>query len=95
VVSTREHAGHVEIEVSDQGTGIDPANLEKIFDPFFTTKPIGKGTGLGLAMSYGIARDHRGTIAVTSTPGAGARFTVRLPLTHATPRARCLATPDL
>jgi len=80
VASTRERGGGVEIEVADDGSGIDPAIVEKIFDPFFTTKPIGQGTGLGLAMSYGIARDHGGTINVASSPGAGSRFTLRLPV---------------
>jgi PAS domain S-box-containing protein len=70
----------VTIAISDNGRGIDPAIRDKIFDPFFTTKPVGQGTGLGLSLSYGIVRDHGGTIDVESTPGAGARFTVFLPL---------------
>lgn len=71
--------GGVVIEVIDSGTGIDPAILDRLFDPFFTTKPQGEGTGLGLSISYGIVQDHGGSISVASTPGAGARFTVRLP----------------
>jgi PAS domain S-box-containing protein len=70
----------VVIEIIDTGRGIDPAIRDKIFDPFFTTKPVGQGTGLGLSLSYGIVRDHGGTITADSTPGQGARFTVFLPL---------------
>jgi signal transduction histidine kinase len=79
-VKTGANDGHVQIDVIDNGEGINPRIRERIFDPFFTTKPIGKGTGLGLSISYGIVRDHGGTIDVESAPGAGSRFTVRLPV---------------
>jgi signal transduction histidine kinase len=70
----------VAIAVEDSGAGIDPQTLPHIFEPFFTTKSAGRGTGLGLAMVYGIAKQHGGTVEVTSEVGRGARFEVRLPL---------------
>jgi signal transduction histidine kinase len=82
VVRTRPSAQDgvgVEVEVCDDGPGIDAAVRERIFDPFFTTKPQGQGVGLGLSISHGIVSDHGGTIVVESSPGCGARFTVRLP----------------
>ena len=70
----------VEIEVEDNGCGIKAEHVPHIFEPFFTTKPVGQGMGLGLSVSYGIIRDHGGSIAVDSTPGRGSLFCVRLPL---------------
>ena len=70
----------IEIEFTDTGCGIPHENLEKMFDPFFTTKEVGKGTGLGLAVSYGIVARHKGTINVKSKPEKGSTFVVRLPL---------------
>src|SRR6266568_1666998 len=70
----------VEIHFSDTGSGI-PAGLEqRIFDPFFTTKEVGAGTGLGLSITYGIIKEHQGTIAVENHPGEGALFLIQLPL---------------
>lgn len=71
---------YIEIEVKDTGHGISPENMEKIFNPFFTTKEIGHGVGLGLAISYGIIKEHNGEITVESEVGKGARFTISLPL---------------
>jgi len=68
------------ISVSDTGEGIPPEILDKIFEPFFTTKAQGKGTGLGLASSYGIVAKHDGIIQVDSVPGKGTRFDVCIPL---------------
>ncbi len=68
-----------QIVVEDQGSGIAPEILPRIFEPFFTTKDVGQGTGLGLAVSYGIVREHRGWISVNSEVGRGTCFTVHLP----------------
>jgi len=68
----------VVVEVSDTGVGIALENLPKIFEPFFTTKEIGRGTGLGLAVCYGILTEHGGTLDVQSTVGAGTTFTITL-----------------
>ncbi|UCE34087.1 MAG: cache domain-containing protein [Deltaproteobacteria bacterium] len=70
----------VEITVTDNGCGIPPEDLDKLFEPFFTTKEVGKGTGLGLAVSYGIVQRHGGTIRVQSEVGRGSAFTIWLPI---------------
>ncbi|TVT76359.1 MAG: histidine kinase [Denitromonas halophila] len=67
------------IDVADTGCGIAAEHLTKIFDPFFTTKPVGQGTGLGLSVSYGIAKRHGGCLEVESHPGRGTRFRLCLP----------------
>ncbi|MCH4879416.1 response regulator [Pseudomonas sp. TMW22090] len=77
---TGHAAQSVWIEVQDTGSGIAPQNLQKIFDPFFTTKPVGQGTGLGLSLSYGIIKKHRGEITVRSEVGVGTTFRVELPI---------------
>lgn len=74
-----EDDGSLLIEVADDGEGIAPENLTKIFDPFFTTKSVGSGTGLGLAVTYGIVQEHAGTIEAQSEPGAGAVFRLKFP----------------
>jgi signal transduction histidine kinase len=73
-------AGHVAVEIADNGHGIAPELLPRIFDPFFTTKAVGKGTGLGLSISYKIVQSHGGRLEVRSTPGEGTCFTIVLPL---------------
>lgn len=80
---------YAKLSVSDTGSGIDPAHISRLFDPFFTTKKVGEGTGLGLAVAYGIVHDHGGSIRVTSNPGQGATFDVYLPLPD-----RAKVTPD-
>ena len=71
---------YVMITVADQGEGIDKEILPRIFEPFFTTKEFGRGTGLGLAMVYGIIKSHKGFIIVSSSKGKGAIFSVYLPV---------------
>ena len=70
----------VKIVIRDTGSGIQPEHLDKLFDPFFTTKEVGKGTGLGLAVSAGVVERHGGTISVRSEIGLGSTFTIRLPV---------------
>jgi len=74
------------VQFRDTGTGIAPEHMDRIFEPFFTTKPEGKGTGLGLFVSYGIVSKYGGTIdcvshtANTSEGGTGTTFTIMLPI---------------
>lgn len=79
-VSTRTIENFVEIIFSDTGSGIPAENISKIFDPFFTTKEKTRGSGLGLAVSYGIIKKHGGDIEVKSEVGKGSTFIVRLPI---------------
>ena len=81
--TAREHGlepgQYVSVCVSDTGTGIDKATLERVFDPFFTTKPIGQGTGLGLSMVYGFARQSNGHVRIYSEVGQGTMVCLYLP----------------
>ncbi|MCL4501926.1 MAG: ATP-binding protein [Deltaproteobacteria bacterium] len=70
----------LKVEVKDTGIGIDPGDLPRIFDPFYTTKQVGRGTGLGLSVSYGIVEKHGGHLEVESQKGRGSTFTVVLPV---------------
>ena len=75
------HVGsRVLVEVKDTGIGISPENMTKIFDPFFTTKDVGQGTGLGLAVCYGILSDHGGRLDVRSSVAVGTTFIITLPV---------------
>lgn len=84
--------GSLVAEISDTGIGIAPENVAKIYDPFYTTKGVGQGTGLGLAVSYGIVQEHAGRITVESTPGQGTTFRITLPTARV--RARLQAVGD-
>jgi signal transduction histidine kinase/ActR/RegA family two-component response regulator len=77
---------HVLLTVSDTGSGIPAAVLDRVFDPFFTTKGVGEGTGLGLSLVDGIIQDLGGAIAVSSRPGKGTAFTIWLPVVGETTR---------
>ena len=87
-LKTSVEGSFVVFEVSDTGEGIPEADLPRIFDPFFTTKDVGQGTGLGLAVSYGIVQEHGGSIQASSVRGQGSRFEVRLPIERRAAMAR-------
>jgi two-component system, NtrC family, sensor kinase len=78
-LASRQEEGKAVMEVADTGVGIASENLTKIFDPFFTTKEVGRGTGLGLAVCYGIVTEHGGRLDVQSTVGVGTTFRISLP----------------
>ncbi len=80
LIKTSDSNGEIAIEIADSGSGIDQKNLKQIFDPFFTTKQPGKGTGLGLAVCYGIVTAHGGKIEVSSNDKSGTTFCVVLPV---------------
>lgn len=79
-IRTRDQGDNVIIEIEDTGRGIAPDHLNRIFEPFFTTKPVGKGTGLGLALSHNIIEKHSGSITVESQPGERTCFRITLPV---------------
>lgn len=79
-VGTTREEDWVVVTVADSGVGMSPEVQARVFEPFFTTKPDGKGTGLGLSIVQGIIENHGGTVKVTSAPGQGTTFTVRLPM---------------
>jgi PAS domain S-box-containing protein len=77
---SRANGQRVLVEIADTGAGIPQDDLDKIFDPFFTTKTTGQGTGLGLAVTYGIIKEHHGTIQANSAPGRGTTFVLEFPV---------------
>ncbi len=79
-IRSSSEQGHICIDITDTGRGMPEEVLRHIYDPFYTTKEVGKGTGLGLAVSYGIIQEHSGRIFVESTPGEGTHFQVKLPV---------------
>jgi len=86
-IATRVEQGDAIAEVSDTGSGIQAEHIARIYDPFFTTKATGQGTGLGLSITYGIVREHEGTILCDSVPNQGTRFTLRFKATALQPAA--------
>lgn len=75
-ISTRVKNGELKVVIEDDGEGISPEHLKRIADPFFTTKEPGKGTGLGLFITYNIIREHNGEVNVESKPKKGTTFTL-------------------
>lgn len=75
-------ANRVRITISDNGTGISESVQSKLFDPFFTTKPVGKGTGLGMSISYRIVAQHQGELSCNSAIGQGTDFIIEIPIEH-------------
>jgi len=79
-IASREDDPGAIVEIGDTGSGIPPEQLSRIYDPFFTTKELGKGTGIGLSITYGIVQEHGGNITCESAIGQGTRFTLSLPI---------------
>jgi signal transduction histidine kinase len=77
--------GDAVVEVADSGVGIPAEHIGRIYDPFFTTKPEGRGTGLGLSVTYGIVKEHGGTLSCDSDPLQGTRFRLVLPALDRSP----------
>jgi PAS domain S-box-containing protein len=91
LITSFDNEDQVIIEVTDTGTGIEPENLNKIYDPFFTTKGVGSGTGLGMAVSYGIVQEHAGAIEAISEVGEGTTFKLVFPFAHKEQKKRAVS----
>src|SRR5262249_42199435 len=85
---------YVCIEVMDTGLGMDETVRQRLFEPFFTTKGVGEGTGLGLAVVYGIVKNHEGFFEVQSRPGLGSTFRIYLPAAGEGDRPRAIPAPS-
>ena len=81
-IETQQADDTIHIRITDNGPGISSENLPHIFEPFFTTKPVGKGTGLGLYITYGSLRELGGRLEFESGPGAGTQAVITLPINH-------------
>lgn len=80
IVKTYSDQNFIYVDITDNGCGIPQENIDKLFDAFFTTKPVGKGTGLGLYISFGIIEEHNGSINIQSVVGEGTTFQIQLPI---------------
>jgi signal transduction histidine kinase len=92
-VTTRTKGQEAVVEVADTGVGIPSEHLARIYDPFFTTKGEGRGTGLGLSVTYGIVQEHGGVLSCESTHGEGTKFRLVLPMVAAGPQSDESAAP--
>lgn len=90
-LTTVENESEIVVEVADTGSGIEQENLNKIYDPFFTTKEVGSGTGLGLAVSYGIVQEHAGVITASSEIGEGTTFRLVFPIAQPKQQIRAVS----
>ena len=90
--ATERDGSYVTLSIEDTGIGMSPETARRIFEPFFTTKPKGQGTGLGLAVAYGVIQHHGGQIAVQSEPGVGTTFEVHLPVSGKPPASELPTT---
>ena len=82
-IASQQENAMVEVRITDTGSGVSAENQSRVFEPFFTTKDIGSGTGMGLFVSYGIIRQHHGTIELSSMPGKGTTATIKIPIREA------------
>ena len=79
-IRLKNEGDHIQLEFEDNGCGMEEKVAHKVFDPFFTTKPVGQGTGLGMAISYKVIKNHKGNITISSQEGKGTKFTITLPI---------------
>lgn len=79
-IRLKNNGDHVVLEIEDNGCGMKESVAQKVFDPFFTTKPVGQGTGLGMAISYKVIKNHKGDITISSSEGKGTKFIITLPV---------------
>ncbi|AHE98989.1 ATP-binding protein [Thioalkalivibrio paradoxus] len=79
-IRAQQKDARVQVDIIDQGPGIEPSSLDRLFEPFFTTKPAGQGTGLGLPVAYSIVQDHGGSLVAANAPEGGAKMILTLPL---------------
>ncbi|MCF6442782.1 ATP-binding protein [Pseudoalteromonas luteoviolacea] len=81
-ITAKQEGQTAVFEVKDNGQGIDPKIISRVFDPFYSTKPLGEGTGMGLAVVYGIISNHGGTVSIDNNLDAGATVTIKIPLVN-------------